>query len=194
MTNQSVIMTCEQFTGHVLKYRLTHPEIIDRDQLIEATCLEQFGDDNRDRIFNALVTNSIHKKMDHQDRETQREVDRWIDVGQLDLFGYEGLSLPEFMTIGNRKKHWTEATLAETQSVLKDFHEQTTLEADELALAWNKKKAKAETILSNLLIVEKLINDAVAMGLDPNELTYEKAKITPPPTRPNDGSGDKAKI
>jgi hypothetical protein len=196
MTSKRITLTAEQFAVRVQKHRIDYPEETERKAHVDAVLESDFPDIDRHIVMEALVNNTVAKKLDQQDRDMQREVGKWVDTGQLDLFGgVKGPKLPEFMVIGRTKKHYTETTLTESREVLAGLSAQVESEMDELAKAWTGKKGKRDEIADSMSVIEKLIELAEQSGFDPSALTYEEAKsnsfeIIP---RTETGDGDSAR-
>lgn len=114
----------------------------------------------------ALIVNAVNAKIDDAERQATAETDRWVSVGQMDMFNTPEFKIPEnFLpqSIAAANRFMTERTRAE-QEQLHALHD--ALKSQEKKAA--KVQAWAGAVHQLLLAVE-------SQGMNPEETSIEKA-------------------
>lgn len=128
--------------------------------------IELYPQHDEGDVCRALIVNAINAKMEEAERQASAETDRWVSVGQMDMFNTPEFKIPESFlpqSIAAAHRFMSERVRA-GQDKLQAFRD--AMKAQEKENAEVHRWASA--VYQLLLAVE-------ALGLNPEEMSIEKA-------------------
>lgn len=113
-----------------------------------------------------MLINSARVRQEKIDRKLASEVEKWIKVGQMDLFGSGEFKIPPA---------YLPKSIAEAERYMVDKAIEEQAQADELAKAAKRQQQRAFEIETYAIELGKLKQGVLHRGMNPDEVSVEQA-------------------
>lgn len=158
--------TTEQFLSLFQQTYINCEGTDNPENLIDELIGREYPGADPDAVSHALLVNSAKARQEKIDRKLASEVEKWIKVGQMDLFGSGEFKIPPA---------YLPKSIAEAERYMADKAIEEQAQADELAKAAKRQQQRAFEIEAYAIELGKLKQGVLQRGMNPDEVSVEQA-------------------
>lgn len=135
--------------------------------MINTLIHQEYGSDaNPEEVTYKLLLNSTIKLEQALTRKNVSDLEKWVRVGQMDLFGSGEFKVPQILL---------PKSIAEVLDFMLNKSIEEQAQADELARQFRKQQQKANEVELWAMELSKLKQGVMQRGMNPDEVSVEQA-------------------
>lgn len=173
--SQPIPETSEQLISKAIRLRINQADEAPPQglALFEQLISARYPGMSIEAVSVAAMINSIDGELEKLRRKVAPNPQHWIEVGQLDLFNTDSHKIPPWIADPNgTPRRGLDSSLS---SVRDDVNRRVTMAAedrDKLAEQWDRMRDRVNELERYLQAIDRLISNARASGINPDEVTY----------------------